>query len=183
MAPKAPIGKAGLNERELSTLAAAFASLRGDQTVDWVKFSHLAGYASTNSARVCFRPLQKKLEAFVEGICKDGFDTAANATNTSANTASSKSARGPKASGGKPRGRPKKRKLETDEKTAQKPQGSLCASHDTDVEGDIKPVIEEKHDSELGCPMAAPELLGAQDDKAEVGSTVATAQIGKLILS
>ncbi|KJR84911.1 uncharacterized protein SPSK_09678 [Sporothrix schenckii 1099-18] len=106
----APIAKAGLSERELLMVAAAFSSLKnGDIAIDWDKFTLLAGYGSTNSARVCFRPLQKKLKAFV------GSSELGEALTSSKASTAKVDEKKPAAPSAPTRGRPKKRKLEDQE--------------------------------------------------------------------
>ncbi|KAL1888888.1 hypothetical protein Sste5346_009272 [Sporothrix stenoceras] len=79
-----------------------------NQVIDWDKFTPLAGYASNNSARVCFRPLQKKLNAFVESMADLGENTD-NVTDTKAPTTPAP-VKKTSIPGSKGRGRPKKRK-------------------------------------------------------------------------
>lgn len=76
--------------------------------IDWDKFTPLAGYTSNNSARVCFRPFQKKLNAFAESMVDLG-ENADDVADAKAPTtpASVKKTRTP---GSKGKGRPKKRK-------------------------------------------------------------------------
>ncbi|EPE05210.1 hypothetical protein F503_03815 [Ophiostoma piceae UAMH 11346] len=119
-----------LSDRELSLLAAAFASLaKTDRNVNWEKFTQLAGYGSVNSARVNFRPVVKKLDTIVENGCKGGgvcdgdqkalpkAATAPQAPKAKKNNAAAK----PTA---KTRGRPKKRKHGEEEAVSEDMQAN-----------------------------------------------------------
>ncbi|EFX02369.1 hypothetical protein CMQ_2418 [Grosmannia clavigera kw1407] len=123
-----PVLKAGLTERELLSVVAAYMSLReGEGAIDWEKFIQLAGYSSVQSARICFRPVQKKLRAFAEsgsGLAgraddptdgDDGGGGTASPFGTPKTPKMNKTLKTPKMPGSKPRGRPKKRKAEDDE--------------------------------------------------------------------
>ncbi|CAK7212126.1 hypothetical protein SCUCBS95973_001336 [Sporothrix curviconia] len=165
----APIGKAGLNERELLLVAAAFSSLKGDQAVDWSKFTALAGYASSNSARVCFRPLQKKLGAFVDSICKDGFDKISNSIATPEDPGASKPSTAHKPAGAKTRGRPKKRKLEVAEEPLQADDGADGDSGNAEAVADVKPE-PDVHNTGGHDPVGIQDSMNVQKVKVEDGS-------------
>ncbi|KAH7040439.1 uncharacterized protein B0I36DRAFT_344186 [Microdochium trichocladiopsis] len=56
-------GGASLSQRDLAVVAAAWHSLQEDPKLDYEKFKVLAGYGSTESARVSWRLIKKKLLA------------------------------------------------------------------------------------------------------------------------
>ncbi len=75
----------------------------------------LAGYSSVNSARVCFRPVLRKLRAFAEKGYDNGCSAAGDGGQTSETPRAPTTPKKPKTPGtpgSKPRGRPKKRKLD-----------------------------------------------------------------------
>ncbi|OAA65172.1 hypothetical protein SPI_01959 [Niveomyces insectorum RCEF 264] len=142
-----PMAQAGLTERELLLVTAAYLCPRdgGDPTVDWTKFAALAGYASSNSARVCFRPLQKKLKAFVDNMLGDvdggtatGSGVAARETPRTPKTPQTPKTTKPppETPGSKSRGQTKKRKQEDDD-------------YDDNLQGGVGvPVKEEEKEEE-----------------------------------
>ena len=153
-----------LSDRELSLLAAAFACLPktdrnvrclltirivflfmpphvhitnrwGARQIDMEKFTQIAGYGSVNSARVCFQPVVKKLDAIVEN---GGAGSVCDGDPSAPPTAAAKAPRAPKAkkssdAAAKPatktKGRPKKGKR------GEEPAASPCFAGVADVAG------------------------------------------------
>ena len=140
----------------------------------------LAGYASINSARVCFRPLHKKLAAFVDGVCKDGVTNDNDKTNTTDGTGAQKPNKSCyETTEVKTRGRPKKRKLGVNDEPNETSNEAHHASRTVDSKKIVTASFSEPAGCDAGSLAFTQSTLGNQGFTVGAGSPEQLAFVGR----